>query len=98
MDTGIARAARAADLSARPVGQNDDALLAEYLTRAQLAAQLGVSERTIDRWHTCRTGPPRTVFGRQILYRRSSVRDWLAKRERGFDDDRERRSPGRRRR
>jgi hypothetical protein len=74
-----------------------DPLLADYLTKAELAAELRIHERTLDRWHTARTGPPRTEIGRDILYRRGSVRAWLAKRERSFDDHRERRAGVRRR-
>jgi hypothetical protein len=69
-----------------------DPLLADYLTKAELAAELGIHERTLDRWHTARTGPPRTVIGRDILYRRGAVLAWLANRERSFEDHRERRA------
>ena len=76
---------------------NHDRLLADYFTKTELAEELGYHERTLDRWHACRTGPPRTVIGRQILYRRSSVREWLAKRERRSDAQDHGRRTGRRR-
>jgi hypothetical protein len=48
-----------------------------YLEKKLLAAQLGRSPRTLDRWHTRRVGPPRVALGRRILYRVDSVRAWL---------------------
>jgi predicted DNA-binding transcriptional regulator AlpA len=53
----------------------------EYLTRPELAAELGVSERTIWRWDGARVGPPRTVLGKRILYRREGIAKWLRERE-----------------
>jgi hypothetical protein len=58
-----------------------------YLTPPELAAQLGVCPRTLARWHRDRTGPPRSVVGRRILYRAESVTAWLAKREKNFDEE-----------
>ena len=52
-------------------------LLAGYLTPRQLAKELGVSQRTLDRWHQFRHGPPRIALGRTRLYRLESVRTWL---------------------
>ena len=56
-------------------------LAGEYVTPEQLAAELGISVRTLHRWHTARQGPPRVVLGRVIFYRRSSVLAWLVSRE-----------------
>ena len=53
-------------------------LLGDYLTKAQLAQELGRHPRTIDRWARLRAGPPETVIGRQRLYKRTSVEKWLA--------------------
>lgn len=53
----------------------------EYLTRAELAAELNLSERTLWRWDAARTGPPRTMLGRRVVYRRDGVREWLLGRE-----------------
>jgi predicted DNA-binding transcriptional regulator AlpA len=61
-------------LSPRPV-------LAGFLRREELAAQLGISPRTIDRWQVSRLGPPRVHVGRTILYSVESVREWLHSRE-----------------
>jgi predicted DNA-binding transcriptional regulator AlpA len=56
-------------------------MLSEYLTLDELAAELGRNKRTLDRWERLHTGPPRTRMGRSVLYRRDSVRTWLAKQE-----------------
>jgi hypothetical protein len=56
-------------------------LAGEYLTRAELAAELDNSERTIIRWDNAGVGPPRTVLGRRVLYRREGVMQWLRDRE-----------------
>ncbi len=60
----------------------DAGLLADYLTPAELAAELGKCERTIARWDSLRIGPPKTVIGKSSYYRRESVRQWLLRQER----------------
>ena len=57
------------------------AVLSEYLTKAELAAQLRKTVRTIDRMSLAGDGPPPTRIGRTILYRREAVLDWLRSRE-----------------
>ena len=57
-------------------------ILAGYLTQKDLAQALGVSERTIARWHHFREGPPRVEFGRKVFYRLESVNAWIASCER----------------
>jgi predicted DNA-binding transcriptional regulator AlpA len=57
------------------------ALLDHYLTKAQAAAELGITDRTLNRWHTERMGPPRTKIGSRIYYRREAVAEWLKSRE-----------------
>lgn len=52
-------------------------LLADYWVQEELAAELNVSIRTLARWHSLRMGPPRTLLGKSVLYRKDSVRDWL---------------------
>ncbi len=59
-------------------------LLHGYLTKGEFARQINRSPRTLERWHTARIGPPRIVIGRLVLYRTESVREWLAKQERGI--------------
>jgi hypothetical protein len=60
---------------------NTEPILAEFLTREELAAELGRNPRTLDRWDVLGIGPPRTLVGRKILYRRMSVQRWLAAQE-----------------
>ena len=55
-----------------------DPVLDDYLTDTELATELNVSPRTIARWRGMREGPPVTRVGRRVMYRRSSVRIWLA--------------------
>jgi predicted DNA-binding transcriptional regulator AlpA len=56
---------------------NEGSILEGVLTKSQLAQQLGVSKRTIDRWHSLRIGPPRATIGRLIFYPREGVTEWL---------------------
>ncbi len=57
------------------------AILGDFLDPAQLAKELGVSERTVARWHAMRIGPPRVTIGRKPLYRLESVTAWIARQE-----------------
>ena len=57
-------------------------ILAEFLTKEELAAELRRNPRTLDRWDLLGMGPPRTFMGRKILYRRASIQKWLAAQER----------------
>jgi hypothetical protein len=68
-----------------------DSILDDYYTRAQLAAELKKSERTIKRWDDERTGPPVTYNGREPLYRKDSARAWLKAKERPAVRERRRR-------
>ena len=52
-------------------------ILREYLTKAELAAQLNRSIRSIDRWTLTGDGPPCVRIGRKSLYRREAVLEWL---------------------
>jgi hypothetical protein len=56
-------------------------LLSEFLTKEELAAELKRNARTLDRWQVLGVGPPRTCFGRTVLYRRASVQTWLTAQE-----------------
>jgi hypothetical protein len=58
-----------------------DAILSDFLTKQELACELGREMRTLDRWDALGIGPPRTRVGRTILYRRASVERWLAAQE-----------------
>ena len=52
-----------------------------YLTKEQLAAQLGRSPRTIDRWALSGQAPAPTYIGRTVLFRRDAVMEWLRSQE-----------------
>ncbi|TXN72856.1 helix-turn-helix domain-containing protein [Methylobacterium sp. WL6] len=52
-------------------------LFAELVDRTAAAELLGVSPRTLDRWHLLREGPPRILVGRQVRYRVSALEAWL---------------------
>lgn len=55
----------------------------ELLTSKDTAVLLGVSERTLARWHSVRTGPARITVGRRVLYRLQALNDWLRANETG---------------
>mgnify|MGYP001092115595 FL=1 len=63
--------------TAKPSG----GLLGGWISRADLALQLGVSEDTLRRWDALRSGPPCIRAGRKIYYRRSAVIEWLEDQE-----------------
>lgn len=44
---------------------------------AEVAQMLGISTRTLNRWHALRFGPPRCKIGRVVLYRKSAILAWL---------------------
>ena len=60
---------------------NNAALLADYLTIAELAGELGVTVRTVRNWEARGGAPPRVKIGRRVLYHRQGVRHWLAERQ-----------------
>lgn len=56
-------------------------LLADWMTRDQLAEQLMLTPDTLSRWEARREGPPCMRVGRKVFYRRTSVEEWLLSRE-----------------
>jgi len=56
-------------------------LFSELVDRSAAARLLGVSARTLDRWHLLRVGPPRILIGRQVRYRVSAIETWLLAQE-----------------
>lgn len=56
-------------------------LLGGWISRTDLALQLGVSEDTLRRWDVMRSGPPCTRAGRKVFYRRATVIEWLEDQE-----------------
>jgi hypothetical protein len=61
---------------------SDLKLLDDYITRTELAAELGCCTRSIARMESLADGLPSVVLAGRKLYRKASVLDWLAKRER----------------
>jgi len=57
-------------------------ILDGYARRKELAAAIGVTERTIARWTDQPDGLPVTKLGNRVLYRLDSAREWIAGRER----------------
>ncbi|MCC5974179.1 MAG: helix-turn-helix domain-containing protein [Rubellimicrobium sp.] len=57
------------------------ALLGGWISRADLARELEVTEGTLRRWASERSGPPYIRAGRKVFYRRSAVVEWLEDQE-----------------
>ena len=49
----------------------------DLLTPSELAGRLGVSKRTLNRWHSLRKGPPRSRIGNSIFYRQDAIESWI---------------------
>jgi hypothetical protein len=69
--------------------------LADYFEEQDFAAVVDRDLRTIRRWHSSRTGPPRIRVGRKILYRKSAVIRWLEQNETGTLSGKKTSRPGR---
>lgn len=54
-----------------------DGLLRGWISRPDLARELGVCEETLRRWAVARRGPACVKAGRKVLYRRAAVFEWL---------------------
>ncbi|MFA9229889.1 MAG: helix-turn-helix domain-containing protein [Microgenomates group bacterium] len=54
---------------------------ATHMKPTDVARHLGVSLRTLNRWHALRVGPPRAKVGRTVLYRIEAVETWLSQNE-----------------
>jgi hypothetical protein len=59
-----------------------ETLLGEYLLPSELAAELKICTKTLDRWRVFGEGPPITKIGRRVYYSRAGVIAWLQTRER----------------
>lgn len=57
--------------------QIDCVVLGDLVDREGAAKLIGISARTLDRWHLLRQGPPRIQLNRKILYRRIALEQWL---------------------
>ena len=64
----------ATDISPQSSGQE---LLGGWISRLDLALELGVTVETLRRWEAMRFGPPCARIGRKVYYRRDAVHDWL---------------------
>ena len=52
----------------------------EYLSKSEFCESFpggAISERTADRWHTLRIGPPRIKLNKRVVYRRADVDRWI---------------------
>jgi Helix-turn-helix domain len=56
---------------------SETALLADYLSTEELAAELKVTPRTVERWRQLGVGPPVTKMVKAIYYFRPAVTDWM---------------------
>jgi len=56
-------------------------ILAGWISRSDLARELGLTEDTLRRWEDRRIGPVCVRAGRRVYYRRTAVQDWLAAQE-----------------
>lgn len=56
-------------------------LLADWISREQLAHALSLTTDTLSRWEARRKGPPCTRIGRKVFYRRAAVQDWIRAQE-----------------
>ena len=66
--------------------QNDPAkevpdLLADWISREQLARALDLTTDTLSRWEARRQGPPCTRIGRMTFYRRVAIQEWIRAQE-----------------
>lgn len=55
--------------------------LMDLMTRPEVAALLGVAEKTLANWKSRRFGPPCFRVGAGVRYRRSDVLQWIAEQE-----------------
>jgi len=54
-----------------------EGILADWISRNELARELGITADTLGRWAAQRKGPAYVKAGRKIFYRRDVVRAWL---------------------
>jgi hypothetical protein len=62
-------------------GDASKRILGGWISRADLAQELEVTEATLRRWAAERWGPPCIRAGRKIFYRRAAVVEWLEDQE-----------------
>ena len=59
-----------------------ETVLNGWISRLDLALELGVTVETLRRWEKIRFGPRCVRAGRKIYYRRAAVQSWLEDQER----------------
>ena len=64
-----------------PPRSNASRLMSGWISRLDLALEIGVTVETLHRWEKLRFGPPCVRAGRKIYYRRDAVQDWLMQQE-----------------
>ena len=60
-------------------------LLADWISREQLAGELGLACDTLARWEARQLGPPCTRIGRKVLFEHELGRAEIAPRDRSLD-------------
>jgi predicted DNA-binding transcriptional regulator AlpA len=68
------------DIQTHPYDDAPD-LLADWISREQLAHALGLTADTLSRWEARRQGPPCTRIGRKAFYRRTAIQEWIRAQE-----------------
>lgn len=63
------------------IAKPSEGLLSGWISRTDLALQLGVSEDTLRRWDVLQSGPQSIRAGRKVYYRRATVLEWLEEQE-----------------
>jgi hypothetical protein len=56
-------------------------LLADWISREDLARALRLKSDTLARWEARREGPPCTRIGRKTFYRRAAILEWIRAQE-----------------
>ena len=68
------------DMLNDPVEEVPD-VLADWISREQLARALDLTTDTLSRWEARRQGPPCTRIGRKTFYRRAAIQEWIRAQE-----------------
>lgn len=61
--------------------ENAAPVLEGWISRKEMAGEIGVSVDTLARWETQRRGPPCVRIGRGVYYRIEAFREWLRQQE-----------------
>lgn len=67
--------------------QKSESMLSEWITRAEVAAELRITTETLCRWNSRRLGPPPTRVGRKVYYRRETLHEWLLNQEQDLSSE-----------